>query len=159
MKTILISAYNELISDMKKLDFIESITLIGPPVEERELHKIIDIDVIIIVKAPMIILKYNMVRKIYESVCNKYRTKDVDVLYAIADGPMKPKSFKPKEIFFHCVLHTKESYKKMPLFLCKNSWQQFKPIKGIDLKKYQSFNGVTKDMLVNYPPINGRACD
>ncbi len=149
MEKVLLSAYKKLISKLKELDFIESISLIGKHIGKRTMDKVMDIDVIIIVKIPMTSDKYNRIENIFKNVCKKYTNPKTDVLYAIADGPMKPKSFKENEIFLHCILHTKESYRKMPLLLCKNSWQQFNPVTGKPLKKLQSFEGVTKKMLLN----------
>ena len=146
---LLFDAYNELISQLKALDFMDSITLIGEPVDKRVLDKVMDIDIIQIVSFPMTIEKYNKIKEIYEEICKKYTTPEIDVIHAIACGPMKPKSFKEYEIFFHCLLFTEESYKELPMNTAKLSWQYHKPIKGKHLKSLQFFEAVTKDLLMN----------
>ncbi len=149
MRNILNSSYREEIYSLEKIESLASLTLIGKPLEKRELKKIIDVDILIILNDPMTVEKYDKIKEITEKICKKYTTAEIDVLYAIADGPMKPKSFKKQEIFFHIILHTLSSYKLMPLLLCKNSWQQFEPLKGKAVKEIQSFEGVSKDMLLN----------
>src|SRR3989344_58206 len=84
MKRKLISLYKILIGNLKRQDFIESITLIGDPVEKGELDKIVDVDIVIIVKKPMSIEKYNKIENIYESICKEFTTSKLDVLYTIA---------------------------------------------------------------------------
>ena len=145
----LLSVYNELIAKLRGLSFIESLTLIGEPVKKRSVDKIMDIDIVIIVKEPMAQKYYDKIKEVCERVCAKYTNPSIDVIYSTAVGPMKPKSFKGQEIFLHCLVHTAESYKNSPLHLVKLSWQKYKPISGTHLKKIQSYNGITKDMLLN----------
>src|SRR3989344_8168573 len=148
-KQNMIKAYEELIDNLKRCNFIVSLTLIGKGLEDRVFENIMDIDIVIIMKDPMRTGYYNLIKNIFYGVCEKYKSDDADFLFAIASGPMKPFSSKRFEIFFHCLLDSVKTYRESPLLLVKNSWQQFNPIFGIPLKEIQSFSGVTKDMLVN----------
>ena len=115
--------------DLTKLGFVESATLIGKPVTERRIERINDLDNVIIVNGPMTDKKLNAIKRLFENLRNETKN-NVDVQYAIADGPMKPPSDKEHEIFYHVILHTSETYKKSPLLLVENSWQYEKPYLG-----------------------------
>lgn len=134
---------------LKELYWIESATLIGRPISERWIERINDLDNVIIVRDKMTEDRYHALEALLENLKNG-ASKDVDVMYAIADGPMKPPSEKENEVFFHIILHTEETYKKSPLLLVENSWQYENPYLGKpvhEIRRIQS--GVTKDMLLH----------
>ena len=149
IESIANSSYMDVVSGLRRLKFIESVTLIGKLIGKRENTKVMDIDLVIITRHPMKYGMYNQIDNLFSSVCKKYTDNRIDVIYVIADGPMKPTPSKTRSILLHGILHTRESYVKMPLQLCKNSWQQFRPVKGKPLRSYQSFEGVSKRMLLD----------
>lgn len=128
------------------LGFVESATLIGRPVQERTIERTLDLDHVLIVPG-LDLEKYRKVERVFEELQNE-ASQNIDIQYAVFDGPMKPHSERENEVFFHVVLHTPETYKQSPLLLVKNSWQFEMPFLGKSLRGYQSFpKGVTREML------------
>ncbi len=132
--------------EIARLGFVESGTLIGRPVQERALDRVLDLDHVLVVRA-MELGKYHKIEDVLENIKDG-TSSGLDVQYAIFDGPMKPHSDKENEVFFHIILHSPETYTSSPLLLCKNSWQSEKQFLGKSLDEYQRFpEGVTKKML------------
>jgi len=128
------------------LGFIESATLIGRPIQERTMERVLDFDYVLISRE-IDIAKYHAIECVFDNLKNG-SSRGLDVQYAIFDGPMKPHSEREHEVFFHVILHTPETYKQSPLLLCKNSWQFERPFLGKAPSEYQRFpRGVTKGGL------------
>jgi len=131
---------------LRGIPWIESATLIGKPVQSR-VERVLDLDNVVVVDK-LTEERYRRLQSILDGLKNS--TPGVDVMYAIADGPMKPPSEKESEVFFHICLHTLATYKDSPLQLVKNSWQYEQPYLGKPLCQIQNIpTGVTKDVLLH----------
>jgi hypothetical protein len=145
-----LSVQGELKKKLDGLEFIESATLIGLPIGEgRWLEKVNDYDNVIIVDS-MTPEKYQILDNIFTELRNM-SSNGIDVLYTIADGPMKPKTELPWEIFGHYIVHDKSSYRESPLVLVENSWQYEEPFLGTPLSELRKIPGVDKAMLLDTP--------
>ncbi|RLE38759.1 hypothetical protein DRJ17_03095 [Candidatus Woesearchaeota archaeon] len=148
-RDVAIAVKNMALQELQKLNYVQSVTLIGKePDRDRIIESVNDLDTIIIVEGDMTKEKYNKIEEIYMKT-TELSTPDVDVSYSIKDGPFKPVSEKEKEVFSHVILHTEESYCRSPLMLVKNSWQYEMPYFGKPVAEIQSVKGVDEDMLIN----------
>jgi hypothetical protein len=141
------SAQGKLEQELRSSGFIQSATLIGQRIEEgRIIEAVNDLDTVIVVRGPMTVGKYGAINHVFEEMRNTTGA-DLDYLFAVADGPIKPVSERHFEVFYHVILHTEQSLRDSPLAVVKNSWQYEKPFLGEPLSGMISLPGVDKDML------------
>ncbi|MBI2499323.1 hypothetical protein HYV88_03720 [Candidatus Woesearchaeota archaeon] len=145
---------DSLLHKLGELPYIQSVTLIGKrPDQGRGIERVNDMDIVVIangIEGQLTIVQYETLQKILENIKN-YQNGETDVLYAIADGPMKPKTELPNEVFIHFLLHTPETYRASPLTLVQNSWQYEAPLFGRSLHEFKRIPGVNQTMLIDHP--------
>ena len=145
---------NEIMSSLKKLHFVKSITLLGRYYKnlKRDLTTVNDIDVHIYVDA-----RNNNSCDILLSRCNNVVKKlgniEDKIIVGIFDGPYKPTELKDRRTFlFHLIVDdvlTIQNRKKTS-FPTLISWSKYKPFYGNNLIKPQIDRRITKsDILLS----------
>jgi hypothetical protein len=138
---------SDLTKKLKESKLLYSLTPLGTELKSRKFNKTEDIDFCMVIGGKMTKEKLQKIKAIFRSM-KKYSTKEIDVCWAVKDGPMKPVSKKEHILFLHAALHTIESYKKAPEVL-RYSWQFKKPIFGKSLKEIAPEKKITKEILLN----------
>lgn len=126
-----------------------SLSIIGEPIEERPIDRVMDVDTLVIVRDPMTDEKHAEVESVFEKVKAESETDHLSVSYELKDGPIKPGPAKDVNLFFHVLLHTVSSYQDSPLILVKNSWQyEARRLLGMEIGELESIPGVTRSELL-----------
>jgi hypothetical protein len=100
-----------------------SISLIGAEPTARRIDRVMDFDLVLVLKDPMTIYKYNEVERIFSALQDESR-ENIIVKYALLAGPIKPAVTEKYTLFMHGMLFTVNSYQSTPATLTKYSWQR-----------------------------------
>lgn len=137
--------------DSEPQGMLVSLSLIGRDVHSRRIDQVMDLDTVIIVRDPMTEFKMNIIKRIFEELCNN-GDDNISISYLIADGPLKPLPKSKYHLFFHVLLHTVSSYKDSPLILVKNSWQhEAQLILGMRLRDIQHIPEPNVETVLDSP--------
>lgn len=117
-------------------EMVLSSSLLGMPMHRREQDRVLDLDIVTLVRDDMNARFYGSLERVLEGL-QDVGTGDVGVAFAVRDGPMKLHLDKRHTVFIHFLLHTPASLTQSPLIVVKNSWffDARSPLTGTRLQK------------------------
>lgn len=126
-----------------------SLALVGRPVIMRKIDRVMDLDLVVLIKDPMTSRVLEKVRRIFDNVMNRSH-KRLHVKYALADGPIKPIPDTDFTFFCHVLLHTVSSLNTSPLKLVKAEWLlDSLPLLGLPLREVIEKPNIDSELVLN----------
>lgn len=127
---------------------IASGALIGPRIESRPIERSMDLDLLVITHQAPTAAFIRQAHGLLERIQN-LGSSDLDVQFAMKDGPMKPSAHDRPVLFLHVLLHSIQSYRESPLTLVKRSWEtEAQPFIGASPASLERLAPVSRDELL-----------
>ncbi|MCX6742108.1 MAG: hypothetical protein NTX24_02955 [Candidatus Pacearchaeota archaeon] len=143
---------HELISKLSKLEFIESITLVGSHSDLKisPSEKVIDLDFVIIANK-LIYRNYKTISKIFSEIARKFSDSNYSFFVERKIGPFKPQSLEKKfTIVLHQIIFDIKGYRdySQKSALASYDWQRTKPLYGNPLNYFFKIKKINTNQLI-----------